>query len=98
MVFQDKPLVSVVRCGHCFAVLSFTAKPFMDFTPVPIDIPYDYVPPAAGPRSYSRPVVTIGKGGAQSGSYSACPLVCLRMPDGSLSWHEFRSAIPQFCE
>lgn len=39
----------------------------MDFSqPVAVNIPYDYVPPVQGPRSYARPVVTINKGEAQA--------------------------------
>ena len=52
----------------------------LDFSqPVPVDIPYDYRPPASGPKSYSRPVVTINKGEGQGVSSfignSVCPML-----------------------
>mgnify|MGYP001799138314 CR=1 FL=1 len=54
----------------------------LDFSqPVPVDIPYDYRPPASGPKSYSRPVVTINKGEGQGVSSfignSVCPMLLL---------------------
>lgn len=43
--------------------LLFCYVAMLDFSqPVPIDIPYDYRPPVQGPKSYTRPVMTISKG------------------------------------
>lgn len=43
----------------------FTAPIDITHHAVPVSIPYDYRPPVQGPRSYARPVVTIGKGEGQ---------------------------------